>query len=306
MYYNSLTELVGHTPLLKLNRFMKKRGLQANIFAKLEYFEPASSIKDRTALTMVEKAEERGDLIAGSTIIEPTSGNTGIGLAWVCAIKGYDLILTIPENMSIERIKLVKQLGAKVVLTSADEGLKGSKEKAIELNKSIPNSFIPSQFDNPDNCLAHISTANEILLDLDKNVDYLVAGIGTGGTITGTGENIKKVVPNVKIVGIEPFSSPLISKGYAGKHNLQGIGANFVPAILNVKILDRIITVSDEDAIKTAKDLAKEEGILVGITSGASVFASMVIAKEKGNEGKNIVAILPDTGERYISTALFD
>lgn len=305
MYYEALTQIVGNTPLLKLNKFITKRNLKSNIFAKLEYFEPGGSIKDRTALKMLENAEKRGDLVYGGTVIEPTSGNTGIGLAWICAIKGYRLILTIPENMSIERIKLLTQLGAEIVKTKAEDGMKGAVEKANALAEDIKNSFIPSQFTNTDNCLAHISTAEEIYNDLDKKIDFLVAGIGTGGTITGTGETLRSHLPNIKIVGVEPFSSPLISKGYTGKHKLQGIGANFIPKILNIKLLDEIIAVTDENAINCAKQLAKEEGILVGITSGAAVYAAQLLAERKENCGKNIVAILPDTGERYLSTDLF-
>lgn len=302
----SLTELVGNTPLLKLNNFCANRNLKGNILAKLEYFNPASSIKDRVALRLIEDAEEKHLITKGATIIEPTSGNTGIGLAWVCAVKNYRLILTMPETMSIERIKLVKQYGAEVVLTEGKLGMQGAVDKAVELSKNIKNSFIPQQFENPANLEAHkLTTAKEILQDTDKDISYFVAGVGTGGTVTGTGEELKKHIPDVKIIAVEPYNSPLISKGYTGSHGIMGIGANFLPKILNVKLLDEIIAVTLEDAIETAVSLAKEEGILVGISSGAAAFAAMEIAKREEARGKNIVVILPDTGERYVSTRLF-
>ncbi|HKL73449.1 MAG TPA: cysteine synthase A [Clostridia bacterium] len=302
----SITELVGNTPLLQLNNFGAKRNLKANILAKLEYFNPASSIKDRVGLRLIEEAEKSKLITKGATIIEPTSGNTGIGLAWVCAVKNYHLILTMPATMSIERIKLVKQYGAEVVLTDAKLGMQGSVDKAIELHKSIENSFIPQQFENTANLDAHReTTAQEILRDTQNNVSYFVACVGTGGTITGTGEALKKAIPDVKIIAVEPSNSPLISKGYAGSHGIMGIGANFLPKILNVKLLDEVITVTLEDSIATAKELALEEGILVGISSGAAVFAAIEVAKREEAKGKNIVVILPDTGERYVSTKLF-
>jgi cysteine synthase A len=304
---DSLIDLVGNTPLLKLNNYAKNRNLSGNIIAKLEFFNPASSIKDRVALNMIVDAENKGLINKDTTIIEPTSGNTGIGLAWVCAIKGYKLILTMPSSMSIERVKLVKQYGAEVVLTDSKKGMQGSIDKANELSQSIGNAYIPQQFNNIANCNAHkLTTVKELLADTDGNIDYFVATVGTGGTLTGNGEVLKEELPNVKIVAVEPFSSPLLSKGYFGSHNIQGIGANFVPKILNVNIIDEIITVTDKQAIDTAKALAKEEGILVGISAGCAVFASTIIAKRPEAKGKNIVVILPDTGERYISTELFD
>lgn len=303
----SILELVGNTPLLQLNNYAKKRNLQGNILAKLEYYNPASSIKDRVALYLIEDAENKKLISEGATIIEPTSGNTGIGLAWVCALRNYQLIIVLPDTVSMERIKLIKQYGAQVVLTDGNLGMSGAIAKAIEIQKNTENSFIPQQFENFANPQTHrISTAREILNDTENNVEYFVAGVGTGGTITGIGEVLKNEIPDVKIVAVEPYSSPLLSKGYAGSHLLQGIGANFVPKILNINILDEIIAVKDDDAIMTAKALAKEEGILVGISSGAAVYAASIIAARKEAENKNIVVILPDTGERYISTKLFD
>jgi cysteine synthase A len=302
----SISELVGNTPLLQLNNFCAKRHLLGNILAKLEYYNPASSIKDRIALRLIESAEENNLIKVGATIIEPTSGNTGIGLAWVCAIKNYQLILTMPDTMSIERIKLVEQYGAKVVLTEGKLGMQGAVDKALELQKSIKNSYIPQQFENMVSVYTHRdTTATEILKDTENNVAYLVAGVGTGGTITGTAIGLKQAIDDVKIVAVEPFDSPLISKGYAKGHGIMGIGANFIPKILDVELLDEVIAVTLEDAIKTAKSLATEEGVLVGISSGAALYAASIIAERKEASGKNIVVILPDTGERYISTKLF-
>lgn len=303
---NSLTELVGNTPLLKLNNFCTKHSLFGNIFAKVEFFNPASSIKDRVALEMIEDAENKKLIKKGATIIEPTSGNTGIGLAWVCAVKGYRLILTMPETMSQERIKLVKHFGAEVVLTSGKSGMQGAVDKAREISEKTSGSFIPMQFENYANVNAHKnSTAKEILKDAGKDISYLVACVGTGGTLTGIGEELKKEIPLLKVVAVEPFTSPLLSKGFAGSHGIQGIGANFIPPILNKDIIDEIITITDEEALETARILAREEGLLVGISSGAAVNAAQMIAKRAENQGKNIVVILPDTGERYISTKLF-
>lgn len=302
----SISELVGNTPLLQLNKYSSNRNLTANILAKLEYYNPAGSVKDRIALRLIENAEEKNLIKKGGTIIEPTSGNTGIGLAWVCAIKNYRLILTMPETMSIERIRIVKQYGAEVVLTEGKLGMQGAVDKALELHKSIENSFIPQQFENLASIDAHKeTTAVEILKDTENNVDYFVAGVGTGGTVTGTAIALKEAIPDVKIVAVEPFDSPLISKGYASGHGIMGIGANFIPKILNVELLDEVITVTTEDAIETSRSLAKEEGVLVGISSGAALFAATKIAQREDAKGKNIVVILPDTGERYISTKLF-
>lgn len=303
--YNSMTELIGGTPLLKINNFNKKQGID-NVYAKLEYFNPAGSVKDRIALAMIEDAEKSGKLKAGATIIEPTSGNTGIGIAAVSTAKGYKAILTMPETMSIERRNLLKAYGAEVVLTDGAKGMKGAIEKAEELNKEIENSIILGQFDNESNPKMHKATTGpEIWNDLDGNVDIFVAGVGTGGTITGVGEYLKEKNPNVKIVAVEPKSSPLLSEGHGGAHKIQGIGAGFVPKVLNTKIYDEIIAVENEDAFKTGKEFARSEGIIVGISSGAALWAAAKLAKDEENKGKNIVVLLPDTGDRYLSTPLF-
>ncbi len=302
-----LTDLIGSTPLLELSNYEKANELTATVAAKLEYFNPLSSVKDRVAFALIQDAEARGLVNKDTTIIEPTSGNTGVGLAFVAASRGYRLILTMPETMSLERRRLVAALGAELVLTEGAAGMKGAIAKAEELAREIPNSFIPGQFTNPANPAAHrASTAQEIWNDTDGKVDIFVAGIGTGGTITGTGEGLKAHNPNVKIVGVEPADSPVVSQGKAGPHKIQGIGAGFVPDILNTDILDEILTVSNEDAFATTKALAKTEGLLVGISAGAAVYAATQLAKRPENKGKLIVALLPDTGERYLSTGVFD
>ena len=302
--YKNVTELIGRTPLMELSNFGK--GLDATILAKLEYFNPAGSVKDRVGLSMIEDAEKRGLLKKGSVIIEPTSGNTGIGLACVAAAKGYKVILTMPETMSVERRNLLKAYGAEIILTDGKKGMSGAVEKAVELSKEIEGSFIAGQFENPANPKIHRETTGvEIWEDTDGKVDIFVAGVGTGGTLTGVGEYLKMKNPDIKIVAVEPLSSPLLSKGTAGPHGIQGIGANFVPKALNREIYDEVITVSDENAMKTGKALARQEGILVGISSGASVYAATELAKREENKGKTIVALLPDTGERYMSTEMF-
>ena len=302
----SLTELIGKTPLLELSNYEKKRGLNAKIVAKLEYFNPGGSVKDRIALAMIDDAERRGVLKKGSVIIEPTSGNTGIGLASVAAARGYRLIITMPETMSVERRILMRAYGAEIVLTEGAKGMKGAIAKAEELAASTPNSFIPGQFDNPANPAIHRATTGpEIWEDTDGNVDIFVAGAGTGGTVTGVGEYLKSKNPNIKIVVVEPADSPVLSEGHAGPHKIQGIGAGFVPAVLNTKIYDEIIPVKNEDAFTTARAIGTEEGLLVGISSGAAAWAATELAKKPENAGKTIVALLPDTGERYLSTALF-
>lgn len=302
-----LTDLIGHTPLLELSNYEKKHALEATLIAKVESFNPLSSVKDRVAFALIQDAEERGLVNQDTTIIEPTSGNTGVGLAFVAASRGYRLILTMPETMSLERRRLVSALGAELVLTEGAAGMKGAIAKAEELAKEIPNSFIPGQFTNPANPAAHrATTAQEIWEDTDGKIDLFVAGIGTGGTITGTGEGLKAHNPGIRIVGVEPASSPVISQGKAGPHKIQGIGAGFVPDILNTDILDEVLTATNEDAYATAKELARTEGLLVGISAGAAVFAATQLAKRPENKGKQIVVLLPDTGERYLSTGVFD
>lgn len=307
MIYESLTQLIGKTPLIELKNIEKELGIQCRILAKLEYFNPAGSVKDRVALNMIEKAEEKGLLKPGATVIEPTSGNTGIGLAAICAAKGYRAIFTMPETMSVERRKLLASYGAEIVLTSAGEGMLGSIKKANELKAGIPGSFIPSQFDNPDNPQSHIfSTGPEIWEDTEGNIDVFVAGIGTGGTISGTGKFLKEKNISIKIIGFEPYDSPLITEGKASGHKLQGIGANFIPETYNSDVVDKVYTVKWEDAYAMAKLIARKEGILVGITSGASVWLATELAKTGEYRDKTIVALLPDSGERYMSAGLFD
>jgi len=304
--YNSLADLVGKTPLLRLNNYEAKLDLTANVIAKLEYFNPAGSVKDRIAKAMIEDAEAKGMLAKNSVIIEPTSGNTGIGIAAVAAARGYKVILTMPETMSVERRNLLKALGAELVLTEGAKGMKGAITKAEKLANEIPNSFMPQQFANSANPAVHRATTGpEIWKDTDGRVDIFVAGIGTGGTISGTGEYLKSVNPNIKVVAVEPADSPVLSQGTAGPHKIQGIGAGFVPIILNTEIYDEIITVSNDDAFETGKAIASMEGLLVGISSGAALWAAAELAKRPENAGKNIVVILPDTGERYLSTPLF-
>ena len=305
--YKSITELIGKTPVFEPTNYEKINDLNSTLLCKLEYLNPAGSVKDRAALGMIEAAEADGKLCKGSVIIEPTSGNTGIGLAAIAAYKGYKVILTMPDTMSIERRKLLAAYGAEIVLTDGKLGMSGAVAKAEELAKNIPNSFIPSQFDNRENANAHIKTTGpEIWDDTDGKIDFFVAGVGTGGTLTGVGEYLKSKNPNIKIVAVEPEKSPLLSKGTAGAHGLQGIGANFVPSLLNQEIFDEIITVSENDAYISARSLAKNEGILVGISSGAALHAATILAKRPENAGKNIVCLLPDTGDRYLSTPLFE
>lgn len=304
--YTSLSELIGRTPLLELTNYEKINGLKAKIIGKLEYFNPAGSVKDRIAKAMIEDAEEKGLLKSDSVIIEPTSGNTGIGLASVAAARGYRLILTMPETMSIERRNLLNAYGAELVLTEGSKGMKGAIEKAKELAKELPNSFIPGQFDNPANPAVHKATTGpEIWEDTEGKLDIFVSGIGTGGTITGVGEYLKEKNPNIKIVAVEPYDSPVLSEGRSGSHKIQGIGAGFVPDVLNTKIYDEIIKVQNEDAFKAGREISKTEGLLVGISSGAALVAASELAARPENEGKTIVVILPDTGERYLSTAYF-
>ncbi len=307
MIYTSAEQLIGKTPLLELVNIEKELELKAKVIAKLEYFNPAGSVKDRAALAMVNDAEQKGLLKPGSVIIEPTSGNTGIGLALIAAVRGYRLIIVMPDTMSLERRLSMKAYGAELVLTPGSEGMKGAIAKAEELNKAIPGSIIAGQFVNPANAEAHrISTGPEIFEDTDGKVDIFVAGVGTGGTITGTGEYLKSRLPDVKVVAVEPFGSPMLSAGRAGAHGLQGIGANFVPEVLNSEIYDEIITVKDEDAYEMGRLLCRKEGILVGISSGAAAWAAIELAKRPENKGKNIVVLLPDTGARYLSTKLFE
>ena len=305
--YTSADQLIGKTPLLELTHIEKKFNLKAKLIAKLEYLNPAGSVKDRIAKAILDDAESSGKLKTGSVIIEPTSGNTGIGLASVAAARGYKIILTMPETMSIERRQLMKAYGAELVLTEGAKGMKGAIAKAEELAKEIPNSFIPGQFVNPANPKAHReNTGPEIYEDTDGKIDIFVAGVGTGGTVTGVGEYLKSQNPNIKVVAVEPASSAVLSTGVAGPHKIQGIGAGFVPDVLNTAIYDEIISVTNEDAFATGKLIGKNEGVLVGISSGAATFAAMELAKRPENEGKTIVILLPDTGDRYLSTPLFE
>lgn len=305
--YKSITELVGHTPLLELANIEKEEGLEAKIFAKLEYFNPAGSVKDRVAREMLEDAERKGIIDNNSTIIEPTSGNTGIGLAAIAASKGYRVIITMPETMSIERRKLMKAYGAEVVLTEGAKGMKGAIEKAEELAREISGSFIPSQFTNPVNPLAHEKTTGaEIWEDTDGNVDIFVAGAGTGGTVSGTGRYLKAKNSDIKVVAVEPASSPVLTKGKSGAHKIQGIGAGFIPENLDTSVYDEVMAVGNDEAMEWGRNAAKKEGILVGISSGAALYAAVMLAKRPENKGKNIVVLLPDTGERYLSSEMFE
>jgi len=302
-----LTDLIGNTPLLELSNISKANKSSATLIAKLEYFNPASSVKDRIGFAMIEEAEKQGKINRDTTIIEPTSGNTGIALAWVAASKGYKLILTMPETFSVERRNLLKALGAQLVLTPGSEGMAGAIRKAEDLHADTPNSFIPQQFKNPANPEIHRkTTAEEIWRDTDGKVDVFVSGVGTGGTITGVGEVLKKRNPGVKIVAVEPADSPVLSGGQKGPHKIQGIGAGFIPEILNRSVIDEIIKVKNEDAIQTSRELARREGLLVGISSGAAAWAALQVALRKENAGKNIVVILPDTGERYLTSQLYN
>lgn len=305
--YKTAEQLVGKTPILELSHIEESLGLQAKLLAKLEYFNPAGSIKDRIARAMIEEAEKSGKLKPDSVIIEPTSGNTGIGLASVATAKGYRIIIVMPETMSVERRKLIKAYGAELVLSEGAKGMKGAIEKAEELSKEIPDSFIPGQFVNPENPGIHFETTGpEIYEDTDGKVDILVAGVGTGGTITGTGQYLKSKNPDIKVVAVEPATSPVLSKGTGGAHKIQGIGAGFIPDILDTSVYDEIITVENEAAFEAGKMIGKKEGVLVGISSGAALFAAIELAKREENKGKNIVVIFPDSGDRYLSTALFE
>lgn len=304
--FKSATELIGNTPLVELTNFEKELGLEATVLAKLEYFNPAGSVKDRIAYAIIDEAEKSGKLLSGGTIIEPTSGNTGIGLASIAAAKGYKLIIVLPDTMSVERRNIIKAYGAELVLTEGSKGMKGAIAKAEELQKELPGSIIAGQFVNPANPKAHFEhTGPEIWEDTDGKVDVFVAGVGTGGTVTGVGEYLKSKNPDVKIVAVEPETSPVLSKGTAGAHKIQGIGAGFVPDVLNTKIYDEVFPVANEAAFEYGKKLARTEGVLVGISSGAALYAAAELAKRPENKGKNIVALLPDSGDRYYSTALF-
>ena len=305
--YNDITEIIGKTPLVRIDSFSRKRGIKANILVKLEYLNPAGSVKDRVAAAMIDDAESKGLIKKGAVIIEPTSGNTGIGLAAVAASRGYKVMLTMPDTMSIERRKLLAAYGAEIVLTDGKGGMSAAIDKANELAKSIPGSFIAGQFENPANPEAHYKTTGpEIWQDTDGKVDFFVAGVGTGGTLTGVGKHLKSKNPEVKVTAVEPASSPLLSKGMSGAHGLQGIGANFVPKTLDTSVYDEVIAVTEEQAYEMGRALAREEGILVGISSGAALYAAVLTALRPENEGKNIVVLLPDTGDRYLSTPMFE
>lgn len=307
MIYRNFADLVGNTPLLKADGFRKKEGICAEVYTKLECFNPAGSVKDRVAVNMLLKAKEKGLINEGATIIEPTSGNTGIGLAAAAVSLGYKAVLVMPETMSVERQKLLKAYGAEIVLTEGSKGMLGSIEKAKELQETTPNSFIPSQFDNPDNPESHVlTTGKEIWDDTEGKVDIFIACIGTGGTVSGTGKYLKSKNPDVKVIGVEPYDSPLITKGTAGPHGIQGIGANFIPDNLDMSVIDEVLTVKTEDAFRMSKAFAKSEGLLVGISSGAALMAAKEIASRQENEGKKIVVLLPDSGERYMSVNLFE
>ena len=304
--YNAISDLIGNTPLVELTHIEEKEGLDASVVAKVEFFNPAGSVKDRIARKMIEDAEKKGVIKPGATLIEPTSGNTGIGIASVAAAKGYKAIMTMPETMSVERRNLLKAYGAKVVLTDGKTGMKGAIAKAKELAATIPNSFIPSQFENPSNPQAHYeSTGPEIWKDTEGKVDIFVAGVGTGGTVSGTGKYLKDQNPNVKVIAVEPATSPVLSQGYAGPHGIQGIGAGFVPNTLDTSVYDEVFTVTNEQAYETGRLIAHNEGMLVGISSGAATYAAIQIAKRPENKGKTIVVLLPDAGERYLSTPMF-
>ncbi len=304
--YKAISDLIGNTPLVELTHIEEKEGLDASVVAKVEFFNPAGSVKDRIAKKMIEDAEKAGKIKPGATLIEPTSGNTGIGIASVAAAKGYKAIMTMPETMSVERRNLLKAYGAKVVLTDGKTGMKGAIAKAKELAATIPNSFIPSQFENPSNPQAHYeSTGPEIWKDTEGKVDIFVAGVGTGGTVSGTGKYLKDQNPNVKVIAVEPATSPVLSQGYAGPHGIQGIGAGFVPNTLDTSVYDEVFTVTNEQAYETGRLIAHNEGMLVGISSGAATYAAIQIAKRPENKGKTIVVLLPDTGERYLSTPMF-
>lgn len=306
MIYNNITELVGKTPMIKLNKYCETQGIEGDIFAKLEFFNPAGSVKDRIALSMIEDAEKKGLLKKGSVIIEPTSGNTGIGLAAIGFSKGYRVILTMPNTMSVERSQFLKAYGAEVVLTDGAEGMNGSIAKAKQLAAKIDNSFIPSQFENPANPKAHyLNTGPEIFEDMDGKLDFLVVGIGTGGTISGAGKYLKEKNPSIKIIAVEPEDSPILSEGKSGPHKIQGIGAGFIPSVLNTKIYDEIIKVSNEDAFDTGRKFPHIEGLLIGISSGAALKAALTIAKRPENKGKRIVVVFPDGGDRYFSSAMY-
>lgn len=305
--YTKLTDLIGHTPLIRLNRLSEAYGTQDNVMAKVEFFNPGGSVKDRIALAMIEDAEKRGVLSPGAVIIEPTSGNTGVGLAWIASVKGYRTILTMPETMSMERRKLLRAWGAEIVLTPGSEGMNGAIRKAEQLRDTTPGAVILQQFENPANPKAHeLTTAQEIWHDTDGKVDVFVAGAGTGGTVSGTGKGLKRHNPDIEIVAVEPEGSPVLSGGKAGPHKLQGIGAGFIPKTYNAEVVDKVIRIKDEDAMRTARELALKEGLLVGISSGAAAFAALQLAQKEAYKGKNIVVLLPDTGERYLSTELFN